>query len=248
MRLKAEEERRKQEEEERRILEEEEKKIEEEERRRYEAKLKKKEREKAKKEELKSQGKFLTKKQKEQKQMAKIKIQQLLATGVRIEGLITNDKTNSDSYGKSKRLACDFKKKKLHVASEITDSKSSELATALDDYSSKNENVESPIQETDETLKADSEDGILDNWETFIDNDDANFSPKTSNIVDSKIIGKDSLNGSSEAQVNNCIKKVDDINNSRVNDIVAKKEKVISQDFDAKTNQNLTSKKVFFVF
>ncbi|EMR10557.1 translation initiation factor aIF-2 [Pneumocystis murina B123] len=248
LRLQAEEERRKQEEEERRIIEEEERKIQEEERRKCEAKLKKKEREKAKKEELKSQGKFLTKKQKEQKQMAQIKIQQLLATGVRIEGLVTNNKINSDSSEKLKRSVCDSKKKKLHITSEITDSNSSELATALDHSFKNDDNVEIPIQKINgETLEVDSEDGILDNWEeAFIDNfdnDDTNFLLKTSNTVDSKILDGDSFHESLKAQVNNCIKKVDGMNNSQVNDTVVKKEEVISQSSDVKTNQNSMFKK-----
>lgn len=81
-----EEAKRKQEEELRRI-EEEERRIEEEEKRKEEERLRKKEREKAKKELAKKEGRLLTKKQKEEKQMAEIRKQALIASGVQIEGL-----------------------------------------------------------------------------------------------------------------------------------------------------------------
>ncbi|KAG6845831.1 hypothetical protein H0H87_002519 [Tephrocybe sp. NHM501043] len=81
-----EEAKRKQEEELRRI-EEEEKRAEEEERKKEEERQRKKEKEKAKKELAKKEGRLLTKKQKEEKQMAEIRKQALLASGVQIEGL-----------------------------------------------------------------------------------------------------------------------------------------------------------------
>ncbi|KAG6918499.1 hypothetical protein DXG01_013859 [Tephrocybe rancida] len=77
---------RKQEEELRRI-EEEERRAEEEERKKEEERQRRKEKEKAKKELAKKEGRLLTKKQKEEKQMAEIRRQALLASGVQIEGL-----------------------------------------------------------------------------------------------------------------------------------------------------------------
>ncbi|TFK22197.1 hypothetical protein FA15DRAFT_596525 [Coprinopsis marcescibilis] len=82
-----EEEARLREEEERKKIEEEEKRLEEEQRKKDEEKQRKKEKEKAKREQLKKEGKFLTKKQKEERQMAEIRKQALLASGVQIEGL-----------------------------------------------------------------------------------------------------------------------------------------------------------------
>ncbi|KAF8169499.1 hypothetical protein BJ912DRAFT_933806 [Pholiota molesta] len=88
------EEKKRLEEEERRRLEEERKRIEEEERReaeeerkREEEKQRRKEKEKAKRELAKKEGRLLTKKQKEERQMAEIRKQALLASGAQIEGL-----------------------------------------------------------------------------------------------------------------------------------------------------------------
>ncbi|KAJ7179623.1 hypothetical protein C8R46DRAFT_1074294 [Mycena filopes] len=82
------------EEEARRLAEEEEKRIEEEERlaaeeerKKEEEKQRRKEKEKAKRELAKKEGRLLTKKQKEEKAMAEIRKQALLASGVQIEGL-----------------------------------------------------------------------------------------------------------------------------------------------------------------
>ncbi|KAF5372013.1 hypothetical protein D9615_008054 [Tricholomella constricta] len=74
-------------EEELRRIEEEERKAEEEERKKEEERQKRKDKEKAKKELAKKEGRLLTKKQKEEKQMAEIRKQALLASGVQIEGL-----------------------------------------------------------------------------------------------------------------------------------------------------------------
>ncbi|KAF9057320.1 hypothetical protein BJ165DRAFT_1520712 [Panaeolus papilionaceus] len=82
-----EEEARRREEEERKRIEEEERRIEEEERKKEEEKQQRKEKEKAKRELAKKEGRLLTKKQKEEKQMAEIRKQALLASGVQIEGL-----------------------------------------------------------------------------------------------------------------------------------------------------------------
>ncbi|KAJ7122943.1 P-loop containing nucleoside triphosphate hydrolase protein [Mycena epipterygia] len=82
------------EEEARRVAEEEQKRIEEEERlaaeeerKKEEEKQRRKEKEKAKREVAKKEGRLLTKKQKEEKAMAEIRKQALLASGVQIEGL-----------------------------------------------------------------------------------------------------------------------------------------------------------------
>ncbi|KAG6853716.1 hypothetical protein C0991_002132 [Blastosporella zonata] len=74
-------------EEEQRRIEEEDRRAEEEERRKEEERQRKKDKEKAKKELAKKEGRLLTKKQKEDKHMAEIRKQALLASGVQIEGL-----------------------------------------------------------------------------------------------------------------------------------------------------------------
>ncbi|KIM45784.1 hypothetical protein M413DRAFT_440821 [Hebeloma cylindrosporum] len=74
-------------EEEMKRIEEEERRAEEEERKREEEKQRRKDKEKAKRELAKKEGRLLTKKQKEEKQMAEIRKQALLASGVQIEGL-----------------------------------------------------------------------------------------------------------------------------------------------------------------
>ncbi|KAI0253045.1 hypothetical protein BJV78DRAFT_1281146 [Lactifluus subvellereus] len=82
-----EEEARRREEEERKRIEEEERRAEEEERRKEEEKQRKKEKEKAKREVARKEGRFLTKKQKEEQRAAEIRRQALLSSGVQIEGL-----------------------------------------------------------------------------------------------------------------------------------------------------------------
>lgn len=251
LRLQAEEEKKRQEEEERRIIEEEEKRIEEEERKKHEAKVRKKEREKAKKEELKSQGKFLTKKQKEQQQMAQIKIQQLLATGVRIEGLVTNDKTSSNSSNKSKYSVHNFKKKKSRFNNENANTNHTDSTVTLCDDLSKNDNIaEIPLQKIDEEiLEMSSEEDILDNWEeAFIDDSDNNdnnngvFSkPLSTNTSDFNVSDGDFLFESLNV-VDNHIKKIDNINCIQDQNIVIQKE-IVPQSCDIKINKDSLSKK-----
>ncbi|CAK5262455.1 unnamed protein product [Mycena citricolor] len=83
----AEEEVRRKEEEERARLEREEQEAAEVERKKEEEKQRRKQKEKDKKELAKKEGRFLTKKQKEEKAMAEIRRQALLASGAHIEGL-----------------------------------------------------------------------------------------------------------------------------------------------------------------
>ncbi|KAF8898155.1 P-loop containing nucleoside triphosphate hydrolase protein [Gymnopilus junonius] len=100
-----EEEARQKEEEERKRLEEEERRAEEEERRKEEEKQRRKEKEKAKRELAKKEGRLLTKKQREERQMAEIRKQALLASGVQIEGLqqASGSAPKKVVYGKKKK-------------------------------------------------------------------------------------------------------------------------------------------------
>ncbi|KAF8629641.1 hypothetical protein AX15_003372 [Amanita polypyramis BW_CC] len=82
-----EEEARKRAEEEKKRIEEEERRAEEEAKRKEEERQRRKEKEKAKREQAKKEGRLLTEKQRKEKQMAEIRKQALLASGVQIEGL-----------------------------------------------------------------------------------------------------------------------------------------------------------------
>lgn len=123
-----EEEARKREEEERKRIEEEERRAAEEERRKEEEKQRRKEKEKvclafihrthlhllqAKRELAKKEGRLLTKKQKEEKAVAEIRKQALLASGVQIEGLQQGGAT-----APTKKVVYGNKKKKGHSAKE----------------------------------------------------------------------------------------------------------------------------------
>ncbi|KAF8966419.1 hypothetical protein BDZ97DRAFT_1903742 [Flammula alnicola] len=105
-----EEEAKRREEEERKRIEEEERREQEEAQKREEEKQRRKEKEKAKREVAKKEGRLLTKKQKEEKQMAEIRKQALLASGVQIEGLQQTSGTGPPAakkvvYGNRKKKA-----------------------------------------------------------------------------------------------------------------------------------------------
>ncbi|KAF9449567.1 hypothetical protein P691DRAFT_774614 [Macrolepiota fuliginosa MF-IS2] len=102
-----EEEARQREEEERKRIEEEERQAEEEARKKEEEKQRRKEKEKAKREVAKKEGRLLTKKQKEERQMAEIRRQALLASGVQIEGL-----QQASNSGAPKKVVYGNRKKK----------------------------------------------------------------------------------------------------------------------------------------
>lgn len=128
---KLEEEARRLEEEERKRIEEEERRAEEEEQKKEEEKQRRKEKEKvsisalhthvfniydklqAKRDLAKKEGRFLTKKQKEDKQMAEIRKQALLASGVQVEGL---QQPGGDGSSASKKVVYGNRKKKGPVA------------------------------------------------------------------------------------------------------------------------------------
>ncbi|KAK2462273.1 hypothetical protein APHAL10511_005579 [Amanita phalloides] len=102
-----EEEARRREEEERKRIEEEERRAEEEEKRKEEERQRRKDKEKAKRELAKKEGRLLNEKQRKEKQMAEIRKQALLASGVQIEGLHQQADASSASkkvvYGTRKR-------------------------------------------------------------------------------------------------------------------------------------------------
>ncbi|KAG4306427.1 hypothetical protein PORY_000415 [Pneumocystis oryctolagi] len=252
LRMKAEEEKRREEEEERKRIEEEERKIQEEEEKRREAKARKKEREKARKEELKSQGKFLTKKQKEQQQIAQIKIQQLLATGVKIEGL--SNKIDANFSNKSNRLVYDSRKKKPRNNTKNINSNNTDSDIALNNDVPKNDDTEKLcIQNLDinQEKSEDSEDDIIDDWENAFDYEDNNENNNNSNINNinnnSCEIDTENIDISNKDAELKSFKA--DISNSRETDINyleaehLNTEEKINQDISTKQNSTLSSKK-----
>ncbi|KJA21714.1 hypothetical protein HYPSUDRAFT_140306 [Hypholoma sublateritium FD-334 SS-4] len=112
-----EEEARQRAEEERKRIEEEERREAEEERKREEEKQRRKEKEKAKRELAKKEGRLLTKKQKEEKQMADIRKQALLASGVQIEGL---QQASGSAPPAAKKVVYGNRKKKGPGAKDVS--------------------------------------------------------------------------------------------------------------------------------
>lgn len=141
------------EEEEKRRLEEEEAQAAEEERLKEEARLRKKEKERLKREELRSQGKLLTKKQKEQLALQERRRQQLLDSGVIVEGL------SGESAPKKKPV---YDKKKRNVKKQEV---SPEPIVKVEEKTPepKKEEVPAPAPVADEPL--------LEDWEAAIDSD-----------------------------------------------------------------------------
>ncbi|KAG9287698.1 hypothetical protein G9A89_004101 [Geosiphon pyriformis] len=186
----AEEELRIREEEEKRRIEEEQRKAEEEERRKEEAKRLKKEKEKAKKDQLRKEGKLLSKAQKTKQQQAQLRLQQMIDSGLKIEGLV-----EKEVEAKPKRVVYGNKKKKGPKQPEEDEIFSAEAASnkkvedgqenVLDDVKRTEADKESwedeaskvsfdehkPIQikkVLTETVKEnweESEDDIRDNWD-----------------------------------------------------------------------------------
>lgn len=156
------------EEEELRRLEEEQRQAEEEEQQREEARLRKKEKERQKREELRAQGKLLTKKQREQQQLQEKRRQQLLASGVKVEGLGGEaDKPKKPVYGK----------KKKGPQQKQEDSGSSSVATPEPEPEPVKEPEPEPVKEAEpeqpekEEVKEEEGDEVLDDWEAALDSD-----------------------------------------------------------------------------
>ncbi|KAG1787654.1 uncharacterized protein HD556DRAFT_1246519, partial [Suillus plorans] len=150
-----EEEARRLEEEERKRIEEEERRAEEEAKRKEEEKQRKKEKEKAKLELAKKEGRYMTKKQKEEKAAAELRRQALLASGVQIEGL------QQQAGIPSKKVAFGNRKKKGPLAKEATGSPTPESRPETPDNileTSAPSHVEPAIEEA-------KLDGVKDEWD-----------------------------------------------------------------------------------
>ncbi|KAI8981078.1 hypothetical protein BDB01DRAFT_724490 [Pilobolus umbonatus] len=151
----AEEEAKKKEMEERKRIEEEEKRLAEEEARKEAARQLKKEKERLKKEQLRKEGKFLTKAQKEAQRLAKIRHEQLLASGnIRVQAL-------EESDAKPKKVVYTNRKKKGPTKEE-QEKKQQELA----EKKRLEEEEKKRLEEEKKAAESESED---DDWEKALE-------------------------------------------------------------------------------
>jgi translation initiation factor 5B len=150
-----EEEARRLEEEERKRIEEEERQAEEEAKRKEEEKQRKKEKEKAKLELAKKEGRYMTKKQKEEKAAAELRRQALLASGVQIEGLQQQAGTSA------KKVAFGNRKKKGPLTKEASASPAPESRPETPD-----DILEaSPPSHVEPAAEEAKLDGVKDEWD-----------------------------------------------------------------------------------
>lgn len=144
-------------EEEERLEKEEQQRLEKEEQEKEEAKKLKKEKEKAKREKLKSEGKLLTRKQKEEKKMLEKRRAALLAAGnIHVAGL-AKKQGDSEAPEKPKRVVYGKKKKK---------SKEEREAEKLAAEAKKNDIDEAEVGAEDE------DEALIDDWENLALEDD----------------------------------------------------------------------------
>ncbi|KAH3666450.1 hypothetical protein OGAPHI_003446 [Ogataea philodendri] len=171
LRKQAEEEQQRLEEEERKQEEEEKRRAEEEEQAKEEARKAKKEKEKARKEQLKKEGKFLTKKQKQEKQLQERRRQQLLqASNIIVPGVMNQETTEQP---KPKKVVYGSKKKNVKKQQEEDEAKEATEAV-------KPKAVEKTSQDEEEELVDDWEKMALDDdgeevaadWEAALDDED----------------------------------------------------------------------------
>ncbi|KAG0695785.1 hypothetical protein DFH29DRAFT_1005150 [Suillus ampliporus] len=151
-----EEEAQRREEEERKRIEEEERQAEEEAKRKEEEKQRKKEKEKAKLELAKKEGRYLTKKQKEEKAAAELRRQALLASGVQIEGL------QQRAGVSAKKVVSSNRKKKGPIAREASASPAPESRPETPDAVPE-ASAPSPVESAAE--EGTKLDGVKDEWD-----------------------------------------------------------------------------------
>ncbi|KAF8803929.1 hypothetical protein BYT27DRAFT_7259912 [Phlegmacium glaucopus] len=150
-------------EEERKRIEEEERRAEEEERKREEEKQRRKEKEKAKRELAKKEGRLLTKKQKEEKHLAEIRKQALLASGVQIEGL---QQPSGSGPPAVKKVVYGNRKKKGPVVKDVSPAPESRPRSPEPVASPSPPLVEKPV----EAIQGDGD--AKSDWEASSDEDD----------------------------------------------------------------------------
>lgn len=170
----AEEEARRLEEEEERLAKEEEEKLAQEEAAKEEARAAKREKEKLKREQLKAEGKLLTKKQKEEKKLLERRRQQLLSSGVIVEGL---QKTGEEAP-KPKKVVYGKKKKSTKTQEQ---EKSEAEAAAKKEKEAKGEDEEEALVDDWENMALDEDEPLADDWEAAAAEPEA---PKVEEIKD----------------------------------------------------------------
>ncbi|KXN84214.1 Eukaryotic translation initiation factor 5B [Leucoagaricus sp. SymC.cos] len=180
-----EEEARLREEEERKRIEEEERKAEEEARRKEEEKQRRKEKEKAKRELARKEGRLLTKKQKEEKQMAELRKQALLASGVQIEGL-----QQSSGSGAPKKVVYGNRKKKPAGQKEVSPAQSrpqspGPVSQPTAEASPPEAEAKSDWEnDSNEEKSAESQVGVKDSWDASGDEDEEVETPQVKDSWD----------------------------------------------------------------
>lgn len=191
------------EEEEKRRLEEEEARIAEEARLKEEARLRKKEKEKQKRDELRAQGKLLTKKQKEQIALQERRRQQLLESGVVVEGLA--------GVGAPKKRPV-YEKKKPRKQQESTPEPVAEVKEVKPEPVKEAPVKKEPVKKEEAAPVEDEP--LLEDWEAALDSD--------GEVKDNweELGGDDDEEESEEEPVEEVTKKVEELK------VEAKKESV----------------------
>lgn len=182
-RKKAEEAKAKAEEEEVRLAEEEERRIIEEEEAAERAKQLKKEQQKKKKDELKAQGKYLTKKQRDQQAQAARFREQMIASGMVVPGLM--DKGGSPATNKSKERSATPEVKPTQAAPkpEAKKEPSTEVkkeTTKVSEAKPAKPSTEAP-KNADEAKSAENsdDDAIMDDWEAALSDEGEKTAPSS---------------------------------------------------------------------
>ncbi|WBW71718.1 translation initiation factor eIF5B Tif52 [Schizosaccharomyces osmophilus] len=171
-----EEEERKQLEEEERLAEEEKRLAEEEERQKEEAKEKKKEKERKKKEELKAQGKYVSKKQREQQAQAQRRLQQMLESGVQVSGLSEKAKKPKPVYTNKKKS---IKSGSSSLSSSgIIEPTSSTASAPVSGVESPALPEESKSVEKTKEEKKEEADAVFDDWEAALEQPEPEQKPE----------------------------------------------------------------------
>ncbi|EDR05004.1 uncharacterized protein LACBIDRAFT_252126, partial [Laccaria bicolor S238N-H82] len=195
-------------EEERKRIEEEERRLEAEERKKEEEKQRRKEKEKLKREIAKKEGRLLTKKQKEEKQMAEIRKQALLASGVQIEGL---QQQSGNGPPAPKKVVYGNRKKKGPGAKDASPApesrpRSPELASPILPVAEEvkpnaDEDLKSDWEaSSDEETKAAA--GVKDSWDASSDDGEASPEPAKPNkkLDEEETSSSESENGSGDSE------------------------------------------------
>lgn len=154
-------------EEEARKEEEEKAKIEAEEQAKEEARLAKKEKERLKKEQLKAEGKYLTKKQKQEKALQERRRQQLLASGVTVAGIQNKD---TEAAQKPKKVVYGSKKKKKSTPEEEAAAAAAKLEKEKAAAAAKD--GEEELLDDWEQLALDDDEPLADSWEAALEEEE----------------------------------------------------------------------------